>query len=129
VIERNGVMPLLLAACPSFETPWQAYVSGPVYESDLLYIHLAEFARHLVDLKRREQTAEFPDVFAAVERLHLEGDPYVAEAATIGLLEGIQNIAGNTGVAPESFVRYLEPESSRWWRRLNDFWAGGRSQV
>jgi len=39
-------------------------------------------------------------VFKVVERLHLEGDHFVKEAATIGLLEDIQNIAGNLALEP-----------------------------
>ena len=54
--------------------------------------------------------------------MHLDGDQYVKEAATIGMLEGIQNVALNSGVEPESFVAYLKPESAKWWRQLNDFW-------
>ena len=63
-------------------------------------------------------------MFEAIERLHLEGDEYVREAATIGALEGIQNVAGNDGIDPEEFVIYLRPESLRWWGQLNEFWEG-----
>jgi len=59
-----------------------------------------------------------------VEDLHTQGHPDVKEAATIGLLEGIQNIAGNRGCDPEVFVRYLKPESEKWWKKLNEFWEG-----
>ena len=52
----------------------------------------------------------------------VDGDRYVCEAATIGILEGVQNIAESHGFDPESFVPYLGSESARWWRRLNDFW-------
>jgi hypothetical protein len=31
----------------------------------------------------------FPAVFEIIERMHLKGDHYVKEAATIGMLEGI----------------------------------------
>lgn len=44
------------------------------------------------------------------------------EAATIGLLEGIQNIMGKRRLAPEVFVQYLKPESMKLWKKLNDFW-------
>ena len=114
-------MPLLVAACPSFSKKWEehpAYYEG----EELLYVDLGEFAGHLVELQKANRTEEFGAVFDVIERLHLEGDHYVKEAATIGLLEGIQNIAGNSGVEPEQFVQYLKPESAKWWRQLNDFW-------
>jgi hypothetical protein len=63
-------------------------------------------------------------IFGIIEKLYVEGDEYVKEAATIGLLEGIQNITGNRRLDPEVFVQYLKPESAKWWKKLNDFWDG-----
>ena len=95
----------------------------------LLSVELGAFARHLVSLLRGGATSEFATVFAIVERLHIEGDPKVQEAVTIGLLEGIQNVAINNDVAPERFVPWLGPESLRWWRGLGDFWSGRAPRV
>ncbi len=94
----------------------------PSYEDGLLYLDLGEFAHHLVDLVRTSTTGELPAVFDVVERLHVDGDSYVKEAATIGLLEAIQNVAGHDGVAPEAIVSHLRPESAKWWAELNRFW-------
>jgi hypothetical protein len=124
MIGREGVMPLFLEACPSFAQPWAAYLSESTYEEGLLYLDLAEVTHHVVELERRDQCAELPAVFAVVERLHLDGDAFVREAATIGFLETLQNYAGNTGVDPERFRRYLMPESVRWWDELDRFWSG-----
>jgi hypothetical protein len=125
MITKEQVMPLLLVACPSFSKRWEEhrlfYEAG---DEQLLYIDLGEFASHLVELHKAGRVEEFPAAFQIIERLHLEGDHYVKEAATIGLLEGIQNVAGNTGGQPEEFVPYLGSESIKWWRQLNDFWNG-----
>ncbi len=120
-------MPLLLVACPSFSEKWEEYLLAAYQDEDeqLLYIDLSEFARHLVELHKAQHVEEFPAVFQVVEVLHLEGDHFVKEATTIGLLEDIQTIAGNTkDVDAEEFLQYLGPESLRWWRQLNDFWSG-----
>lgn len=61
--------------------------------------------------------------------LHVEGDDYVREAATIGLLEGIQNDWGNHLVDPELFAIHLLPESRQYWDELNAFWRGGKRYV
>jgi hypothetical protein len=124
VIKRDECMPLLLAACPSFREPWNAYVADPVYDEELLYIHFGELARHLVDLLRAGTAAEFAAVFAVVERLHLDGDEYVREAATIGLLEGIQNLALGEKIELAQFVPHLQPETAKWWAKLIDWWDG-----
>jgi hypothetical protein len=124
LITKEQVMPLFLNACPSFSKRWEEHRA--FYEDEhLLYIDLGEFAHHLIELEKSNQTEEFPAVFDLIEKIHLEGDDFVKEAATIGMLEGIQNVAGNSGVEPERFAKYLKPESAKWWRRLNSFWEGG----
>ena len=121
MITKEQVMPLFLAACPSFLPAWEEYrASNP--DEGLLYIDMGELAHHMVDLIKSNQTSEFPAVFDVIERLHIEGDHYVKEAATIGILESLQNVASNNGVDPEAFVPWLGTESRRWWRQLIDFW-------
>jgi len=123
MIAKEQVMLLFLEACPSFTEKWKEHRA--FYEDeDLLYVDLGEFAHHLVELHKANRTDEFTAVFEIIERLHLEGDAYVKEAATIGMLEGLQNVAGNSGVDPEEFSRYLKPESAKWWRQVNEFWEG-----
>jgi hypothetical protein len=122
VIAKDEVMPLLVAACPSFREPWKRYLACPSYQEGLLYVDLSEFAHHLVELMETGSTQEFPAVFEVVERLHIDGDSFVKQAATVGLLEGIQNIASHTDIDPESFVSHLKHESANRWKELNDLW-------
>jgi hypothetical protein len=109
-------MPLLMEASPSYRLPTE--------ERELLSLMLGDFARHLLQLQQRQQTDVFPAAARVIERLHFEGDQYVREAATIGLLEGIQNVWGNQNTDPELFAQHLLPESAKWWQSLNDFWSG-----
>jgi hypothetical protein len=124
LIERAQIMSLLLDACPSYRTRWDEYTSEPEYGADLYYVHLGDFAHHLVALYQAGRTSEFSSVFEVVEQLIIGGDAFVSEAAVIGLLEGIQNVAGWQGTDPEEFVPHLMPESAKWWEKLNRFWAG-----
>jgi hypothetical protein len=123
MITKEQVMPLLLKACPSFAERWKVHLLF-YKEEELLYIDLGEFADHLIDLYNQALTQEFPAVFSRVEEFYTEGDEYVKEAATMGLLEGIQNIAGNRGLDPEVFLQYLRPKSAKCWKNLNDYWDG-----
>ena len=116
-------MPLLRAACASFEPRWQAYAADPIYDEDLIYVHLGEFASHLVDLMVKSRVSEFPAVFDAIERLYGDGDYDVRLATTVGLLEGIQNVSGGK-TDSETFVRYLRPRTAEKWQLLNDSWNG-----
>jgi hypothetical protein len=121
MITKEQVMPLFLSACPSFAPDWEKYrASNP--DEGLLYIDVSELAYHIVALIKSKQTSEFSAVFDVIECLHVEGDDYVREVATIGVLESLQNVASNDGVDPEAFVPWLGIESRRWWRQLNDFW-------
>ena len=119
MIKIDQVIPLILSACPSFQDIW--------YESDnkeLLYVVMGELARHLLSLFQRGETDEFNPLFELIERFHTEGDDYVRELATIGLLEGIQNNWTNNDQDPEVFIEFLLPETKKWWDELNDFWDG-----
>jgi hypothetical protein len=120
VITKEQVSGLLIAACPSFETASLEHKTD--YGEDLLYVELGAFARHLLKLHQAKQTAEFSAVAQLIERLHVEGNAYVKEAATIGLLESIQNVWANCGVDPHEFYPVLLPESAKWWQSLDKFW-------
>ena len=102
MITSAQIIPMLIEACPTFQN-----------SEDLAYNALGNFARHLLDLYQRHQTDSFPAVTHVIERLHIEGDQYVGEAATIGLLEGIQNVWGNNDVDPELFAIHLSSESRK----------------
>ena len=119
------MLPRLVAACPSFTQKWEEHKREYFDEEDYLpYVALGEFADHLLGLYLSGQTDELPASFAEIERLHLEGKAYVKEAATIGCLEGLQNIMGNRGLDAEVLVPFLGPESTKCWNQLNKFWSG-----
>jgi hypothetical protein len=116
-------MPLLCGACPSFEARWQAYVAVSIYDEELFYVHLGEFASHLVDLMVNGRLSELPIVFETIERVYVDSDYDVRLAITVGLLEGIQNVSGDK-TAPEKFVAYLGPRTAEQWQLLNESWNG-----
>jgi hypothetical protein len=125
VITKSEMMPLMLTVCPSFEGKWSAFLDYWRDETDLpVYLALSDLARHLIDMLARKDVALFPEVFDVVERWHVEGDSYVTEAATVGLLEDLQNAGLHTSTEPEQFRPYLLPESAKRWDKLYEFWAG-----
>jgi len=125
MIAKDDMMGVILAACPSFAPQWQEFRNEWRDEADdfPLYLVLAGFARHLIAMVERGETSDLPAVFAALERLHVEGDHYVREAAAVGFLESLQNLnlhkdAGES----ERFRPYLGPVSERLWDKLYRFW-------
>jgi hypothetical protein len=81
MITRDKIMPLLVEACPSFETIWGEDQRASGSEDHVLYVAFGAFAAHLQSLQRRDQTSEFPAVGSTVSRLRQEGDGEVRNLA------------------------------------------------
>lgn len=132
MIVRTEMFASLLVADPTFEPKWCSFVAEYADEPELpYYIVLGDLADHLIGQLERGETGAFGKVFDVIERWHVEGDVYVSEAATIGLLEGLQNrLGGNdrrkvvNGVRASDFEPYLRPETRRWWDKLYRYWEG-----
>lgn len=124
MIAKGRMFEVLLVACPSFRPAWQAFVDEwrDSVDGPPLYIALCDLARHLVGMLERGDTETFPAVFAAVERLVVEGEHFVSEAAVVGLLEDLQNLNLYTTTEPEQFRPWLGPESAKAWDELYMFW-------
>ena len=127
MLEADQVPQLLITACPSYEGPYHEHVVE--HGQDLPYVAAGVFARVLLAVFKSGQEEQLQSAAKCIERLHVEGTPWVREFATIGLLEGIQNVWGNQGTDPELFAPYLGPESARWWKGLQSFWEGKSSVV
>ena len=65
-------------------------------------------------------------VFGVLERLIIEGDSYVREAAIVGLIEDLQNTNLHSGTTPEQYLPFLLPKTNHWWKKVEAFWAEGR---
>ena len=92
---------------------------------DLPYVVLGDFARFVIDIYESGDETERIKAIQLIELLHTDGDTYVREAATIGLIEAIQNSWKESGAIPHAFEASLLPESRQWWNSLNTFWRGG----
>ena len=121
-MKAADVMPALLQACPGFEPAWRALSADG--SGDLLYVAFGESARYLHSKKKEGKEEELHAAAGFIERMHCEGDDYVRELATIGALEGIQNVWSHTDEGADAFAPYLRSESKRWWYSLDRFWSG-----
>ena len=125
MISKEQMMDAVLDACPSFRPQWEAFLSEWSDEEELpLYLALADLARHLIQQLESGDNSSFQAVFGIVERWHIEGDAYVREAATVGLLEDLQNEGLYRKAKPGQFREHLGNESRRWWDKLLRFWEG-----
>ncbi|MEL6338741.1 MAG: hypothetical protein AAFQ65_02460 [Myxococcota bacterium] len=122
MVDKQNAMKLLVDACPSFQKKYESYVEATYGSGQerLPYVDVGELTNHLDEMLHDGAVEELTAVFRAIEVLHLQGDEYVREFATIGVLEGIQNTAKD----PAAFEPFLQEESKKWWIKLNEFWSG-----
>ena len=127
MIQANQVLDMLVQVCPTFERERNEHVAS--YGNDVLYVAAGAFAHHLLVLQLKGATSCFASVGNTIELMHTDGVPEVKELATIGLLEGIQNVWGHSTTNPDVFLQYLGPASLNWWHALNNFWSGKATGV
>lgn len=120
--QPQEVMALLAQACPSFAPEWLEHQRA--HGHALLYIAASAFAHHLLSLCKAGDASCFEAVAACLERAFRDGSQAVREFATIGVLEGVQNVWSSDGADADHFRRHLGSEGQRWWQSLTDFWSG-----
>jgi len=127
-IEAPEMVPLLVEASPGFAETWNQFqVEWAGEQLPPYYSALADFVRHMSHLMASGDEATLLRIFSVIERLHIEGTRYVREAATVGLLEDLQNMnLHDAGTSPKQFERFLLPVSARYWRKVEAFWAEGK---
>ncbi len=127
MIKKEEMFPMILEVCPSFRVKWQEFEKDwAEEEGDTPYYEaLSYLASHLIYLLEIKDCETLKAVFRVVEEWHLQGEPYVKEAATVGLLEDLQNKNLHKTTTPEEFIKYLLPESRKWWTKVENFWEKG----
>lgn len=126
VFDRVNMVEPLLQAYPLFYQRWQAlHDEGRGDEEFPIYFALSELARHLIGDLESGNTQHFDAVFDVVELWHVQGNADVKEAATVGLLEDLQNCDLHQRTKPEDFLEWLRPETRVWWGKVEAFWAKG----
>jgi len=123
LIEKHDMMMPILEACPSFRPVWEEFVEEWRSEPEQpLYLALGGLARHLIAAMSVGDVSTVSLTLAVVERWLLEGDKYVREAATVGLLEDLQNTNLHETTSPSDFEPYLLPKSLKAWKDVGRFW-------
>ncbi|MCP4778685.1 MAG: hypothetical protein GY880_31100 [Planctomycetaceae bacterium] len=126
MIERTAMMAALQETCPEFAPACDAFVAEWSDEPEIpYYLLLGDFSRYIVGLLVSDDRKQLRAAFDLIESFHQDGDAYVREAATIGILENIQNTNLHDQTTPDQFVEYLQPISLKYWRKLYDFWERG----
>jgi len=87
------------------------------------YTTLAELARYILKSFKEKETDKLRESFRVIDDIFNEGDAYVKEAITIGLLETLQNnISWEKNIKQEEFSPYLPKTLKEKWDQIIDFW-------
>lgn len=117
----------ILEVSDGFRPIWNEFLEEWKDDDELpQYLALGELARYISSLISESKGEEIKKIFAVIERWHLEGDSYVKEAATVGILEDLQNTNVVGEGVPEKIELYLLPESKKWWLKVYEFWEKGK---
>lgn len=123
MIRGDQMLPQIIAADSTFRLTLADFRKGWNGEQPVL-VELGQIARHLIGQIDRGETERFPAIFSVVEQWIEKGDPYVVNAAIVGLLETIQNICSHGPDPADRFLPWLGPKSLLAWQDLNSFWHG-----
>lgn len=130
MLTRHNMFEPLLEALPEVRPLWTAFAREWNAADELPnYVLIGDVARYLTDRLEAGSTREVIAGLAVCERWLIEGDAYVREAAAVGLIEDLQNLAQRRNLAEENWTSLLGPESRRWWEKVSDLWLKGKSLV
>ena len=112
----DDIIPAFLTACPGFVPLWQDYLASWGEDTERgVYNDVSIIADYLVDRYEAGDVAEIATALAAVERFLAAGDEETRKLATIGITEGIQNVASHRPYGAQVFERWLKPRSRLAW--------------
>lgn len=131
MIQKEQVMDMILNSYPSYKVRYSNYLKENYEhgEERLLYVDIFDLINHLIERYQKKYLEELEKLFDCIEELHLNGDDYVKEWATIGFLEDLQNKLLQENIEFKEFEIYLRSESRIWWNHLLDFWNGKTKYV
>ena len=95
----------------------------------LPYCVAGSFAHYLLEAYKNNAVDTLVLAGRFIEKLYSYKDDKIDNLATVGYLEGIQNVWGNNSINPEEMVTYLGSISQKWWVKLNRFWNGDISAL
>jgi len=118
----DELVPEFLARCPGLKSDWDRHLEFWGDEERGTFNDMAVIAHYLVACYEQQQLNEFPAAFSLLERCFADGDDQAKEAATIGIIEDIQNISSNREFGPQVFESWLGPQTKKAWDQLAAAW-------
>ena len=116
------MLDVLAKASPEIAQDYSEFVADFSDEPELpCYVYLGDYSQYLVELLEAGADQLLSSAFEAIESLYQNGDDYVENATTVGILENLQNKSLHRSTSPDLFVKYLRPLSLKNWHEVNAY--------
>ena len=109
----------IIATVPDFQPRYQTFLADWKGEDTPWYLAMGEVAHYIVESYEQGNTAQYQELFSAVEHVLHSGDAEIQNLIWVGLLEDIQNISSHRSFGPDVFRVYLGPQSLIAWDEVN----------
>ena len=123
-IPVGGVIPRLLASCPSLTVPWKAHLDDWDGDERGNFNDAAVAAHLLVELLEAHDLQQLQRGLATIEDLLVGGDQEARAMLIVGVIEDVQTISSNRGLDLAEFSPFLGPETAAAWDRVLQYWQG-----
>jgi hypothetical protein len=109
----------IIATVPDFNPKYQTFLADWQGEDTPWYLAMGKLAHYIVESYEQGNTAQYQNLFSAVELVLQNGDSEIQNLIWVGLLEDIQNIASHRSFGPNVFRVWLRPQSLIAWDEVN----------
>jgi len=127
-IVQETLVDLLLSSLPELNSIWTKFTKEWEDEPDTksegfpIYLFLNQIASYVIMNHNQIDWCRFSD---SIEYALTEGDDYVIDACSVGLLEDMQNKCLRQSVSFDEIEKHLRPKSKTMWNQVNEFWQNG----
>ena len=119
----SRILDEIMAAYPSLSVALSSLPADEASDTRLM----TELATHVVDLFEAESAEDVRPAFELAEHLIATGLDEERNAAVLGFLETVQNVASHRKFGPAAFEQFLGPRSQSAWAELMHVWQGKSS--
>ena len=127
MISKAQMMPIIPEKFPGFAPTWKKHRELWGDEEAGICNDIGEFAQFVVDAYECGDKDLIVAAFALIEEFLTNGDQEVRDAAGIGFLEDVRNIASHRPFGSSVFLAWLGPTSKQAWGEIEEMWRGKHS--
>ena len=122
----NNYQIIVRKAILQFDQKFRTSIEKSELEFDefICYIWIGSVIRTALDKFKLGDNSEMLQLLKMAEYFHNHSDQEVREFSSVGIIEGIQNIAGCKDIEYGKFIQLIPPALLPAWKDVIKFWNG-----